>query len=90
MVIVFKFPVRMSVIIIQVEMCVPLVVLMGSVNMTVQRSAYHVIYHVPGVVHITNVQNCAMKYVIDQCVICVVEIHWLVVISALEYVENHA
>ena len=87
-VIAFKFPVRMSVIIIQVEKCVPLVVLIGSVDMTVQRSAYHVIYHVPGVVHTTNVQNYAMKYVIDQYAISAVEIGWIVVISALEHVEN--
>ena len=87
-VIAFKFPVRTSVIIIQVEKCVPLVVLIGSVDMTVWRSAYRVIYHVPGVVHISSVQNYAMKYVTDQYVTSAVEINWFVVISALEHVEN--
>ena len=38
-VIAFKFPVRMSVIIIQVEKYVPLVVLIGSVKVIVQLSA---------------------------------------------------
>ena len=87
-VIAFKFPVRTSVIIIQVEKCVPLVVLMGSVDMTVQRSACRVTYHVPGVVHISSVQNSAMKSVTDQYAIGAAEIHWLVVTSALEHVEN--
>jgi hypothetical protein len=61
---------------------------MGNANITVLQSAFHVIYHVPGVVPISNVQSCAMKYVIDQCVISAVERHWVVVIDALGYVEN--
>lgn len=35
----FRFPVRMSVIIILVEKCVPLVVLIGSVKVSVQKNA---------------------------------------------------